>query len=434
MSTVAPRGRPSNLWRHRSFMILWSAQSINLLGTQVSLLTIPLTAIMLLNASVMQVGLLTAAGYLPVLLVGLPAGVWVDRLRRRPILIAADLGRAAILLTIPIAYALDGLRLWMLYPIAFCAGVLTLFFDIAHQSYLPSLVPREQLTEGNAKLELSYSGAQLAGPGLGGVLVQTLTAPIAIFADALSYLVSAGFLLAIRTPEPPPARPEGEVLGIGKQIRVGLRYVLGHPLLRPIALTTGIGNLFDLFGMVAAILTLYAVRELHLTPLALGGVLAVANAGALLGAAVNGRLIRRFGVGPMIAASSVIPGLAVLLLPLATPATAMPVLSIALGLAGFAISVYNINQITLRQTVTPDAMQGRMNATIRVLIWGTLPIGTFLGGLLGGVIGLRSTLVIAGIGSVLASLPLILSPVRSLRELLQAPGDPVAKEVMTAHG
>jgi MFS family permease len=450
MSTVTPLKRPSNLWRHRGFLLLWSAQSISLLGSQVSLLAIPLTAILLLNASVMQVGLLTAAGYLPVLLFGLPAGVWVDRMRRRPILIVADLGRLAILLTLPIAYALDGLRMWMLYPIAFSAGVLTLFFDIAHQSYLPSLVPREQLTEGNAKLEFSYSGAQLAGPGLGGALVQTLTAPIAIVADALSYLVSAVLLLAIRTPEPPLARPEGEAAGLVQQIREGLRYVLGNPLLRPIALTTGIGNLFDLFGMVAAILTLYAVRELHLTPLALGGVLAVANAGALLGATLNGRLIRRFGMGLMIAVSSVIPGLAVLLLPLATPATAIPVLSIALGLAGFAISVYNINQITLRQTVTPDAMQGRMNATIRVLIWGTLPIGTFLGGLLGDAIGLRPTLVIAGIGSALASLPLILSPVRSLRELPQAPGDPaaqpaaepvagpvagsVAEEAMAAHG
>ncbi len=423
--TTVPR---SNLWRHRGFLLLWSAQSVSLLGSQVSVLAIPLTAILLLKASVMELGLLTAAGYLPVLLFGLPAGVWVDRLRRRPILIVADLGRLAILLTIPIAHALGALQMWMLYPIAFSAGVLTLFFDIAHQSYLPSLVAREQLTEGNAKLEFSYSGAQLAGPGLGGVLVQTLSAPIAIVADALSYLLSAVLLLAIRSPEPPPARPEGDQAGLGKQIHDGLRYVLGHPLLRPIALTTGIGNLFDLFGMVAAILTLYAVRELQLTPLALGGVLAVANAGALLGATLNGRLIRRFGVGPMIAVSSVIPGLAVLQLPLATPATAIPVLSIALGLAGFAISVYNINQITLRQTVTPDAMQGRMNATISVLIWGTLPIGTFLGGLLGGAIGLRSTLVIAGIGSALASLPLILSPVRSLRELPRAPGDAVAEQ------
>jgi MFS family permease len=265
------------------------------------------------------------------------------------------------------------------------------------------------------------------------VLVQFLTAPFALLADALSYLVSAICILAICRPEPPPASTEGAAAGLGQQIKEGLRYVLNHELLRPIALTTGIGNLFDLYGMVAAILTLYAVRELELSPATLGGVLAVANAGSLLAATVNGRLIQRFGVGPVLAVSSVIPGLAVLLLPLATPATAVPILVASLGVAGFAIAIYNVNQITLRQTVTPDAMQGRMNATIRFLIWGTLPIGTFLGGLLGGAIGLRPTLVIAGIGSTLASLPMILSSIRSLRTIPSAEGTPV-DTMVSAHG
>ncbi|MFL5350196.1 MAG: MFS transporter [Hyalangium sp.] len=433
MSTPTPEERPSSLWRHRDFMLLWSAQSTSLVGSQVTLMALPLTAILLLQATPMQVGLLTAAGYLPFLLVGLPAGVWVDRMRRRPILIAADVGRTVLLLAIPAAYALGVLRLWMLYPIAFFTGILSLFFDVAHQSYLPSLVSRDQLAEGNAKLELSFSGAQLFGPGLGGVLVQLLTAPFAILGDAISYLVSAVLILAIRRTEPPPASDEGTAASLGEQIKEGLRYVLGHKLLRPIALTTGIGNLFDLYGMVAAILTLYAVRELGLSPAALGGVLAAANAGSLLAATLNGRLVQRFGVGPVLAASSVVPGLAVLLLPLATPVTAVPVLVISLGLAGFAIALYNVNQITLRQTVTPDAMQGRMNATIRFLIWGTLPIGTFLGGLLGGTIGLRPTLVIAGIGSTVASLPLILSSIRSLRSVPSAELEPVAT-VVSANG
>jgi MFS family permease len=405
-----------SLWRHPDFVRLWAAQTVSLIGSQVTLLALPLAAILLLEASVLEVGLLTATGYLPFLVVGLPAGVWVDRMRRRPVLIVADVGRAALLLTLPVAYALDALHLWMLYPVAFATGVLTLFFDVAHQSYLPSLVPRHRLADGNAKLELSYSGAQLVGPGIGGALVQALTAPITILLDALTYLLSAALLLVIRRPEPPPA-PAAPDAGMGAQIREGLRYVLGHRWLRPIALTTGIGNLFDLFGMVAAVLTLFAVRELRLSPAALGAILAAANAAALLGAAVNGRLVARFGIGPVLAVSAVGPGFAVLLLPLATPATAGWVLTGALGIAGFAISVYNVNQITLRQTVTPDAFQGRMNATIRFLIWGTLPIGTFLGGLLGGIIGLRTTLVVAGVGSVLASLPLLLSPVRTLRHL-----------------
>jgi MFS family permease len=433
MSTPAPEERLSSLWRHRDFALLWSAQSISLVGSQITLMALPLTAILLLQATPMQVGLLTAAGYLPFLLMGLPAGVWVDQMRRRPIMIVADVGRTLLLLVIPAAYALDMLRLWMLYPIAFLTGILSLFFDVAHQSYLPSLVPRDRLAEGNAKLEISFSGSQLFGPGLGGVLVQILTAPFALLADAISYLVSAVLILAIRRPEPPPASGEGTAASLGGQIKEGLRYVLDHKLLRPIALTTGIGNLFDLYGMVAAILTLYAVRELELSPAALGGVLAAANAGSLLAATVNGRLIQRFGVGPVLAVSSVVPGLAVLLLPLATPVTAVPILVTSLGVAGFAIAIYNVNQITLRQTVTPDAMQGRMNATIRFLIWGTLPIGTFLGGLLGGAIGLRPTLVIAGIGSTLASLPMILSSIRSLRNVPSAEGEPVSTMV-NAHG
>ncbi len=405
-----------SLWRHGDFVKLWTAQTISMLGSQVTILALPLTAVLLLDASAFEVGLLTAFGYLPFLLIGLPAGVWVDRMRRRPVLIATDLGRAAILLLVPLLWWADMLTMEVLYPITFAAGVLTAFFDIAQQSYLPSVVERDQLSDGNAKLEISYSSSQLAGPALAGGLVQVLTAPVAILVDALSFLGSAVALLLIRRPEPAPERPEDEG-GLLRQIRVGLRFVLGHRLLRPIAVTTGVGNLFDLFGMVAAVLVLYAVRELGMSPGELGLALAVANVGALLGALVNSRLVRRIGVGPAIAVSSAVPGLAVLILPLATPATAIAVLGGALGLCGFAIAVYNINQISLRQAVTPERLQGRMNATMRFLIWGTLPLGTVLGGALGDSIGLRPTLVIAGIGSVLACLPLVLSPVRSLREI-----------------
>lgn len=405
-----------NLWRHGDFMKLWIAQTISMIGSQVTILALPLTAVLLLDASALQVGLLTAFGYLPFLLIGLPAGVWVDRMRRRPVLVASDLGRAAILLLVPILWWTDLLTIGVLYPIAFAAGVFTAFFDIAHQSYLPSIVERHQLSDGNAKLEISYSSAQLAGPALAGGLVQLLTAPVAILVDVISYLGSAFSLLLIRRREPAPPPREAEA-GLVSQIRVGLRFVLGHPLLRPIAVTTGVGNLFDLFGMVAAVLVLYAVRELQMSPGALGLALAIANVGALLGALVNGTLVRRISVGPAIAISSVIPGLSVLALPMATPATAIPVLGGALGICGFAIAVYNINQISLRQAVTPERLQGRMNATMRFLIWGTLPLGTLIGGALGDSIGLRPTLVIAGLGSTLACLPLVLSPVRSLREI-----------------
>jgi MFS family permease len=407
----------SSLWRHHDFLRLWAAQTISLVGSQVTLLALPLTAVILLHASALQVGLLTAVQYLPFLLVGLPAGVWVDRLRRRPILIVADLARALILLSIPVAYWVDALSLGLLYPVGFLVGVLSLFFDVAHQSYLPDLVPRESLIEGNAKIEISYSSAQLAGPGLGGVLVQVLTAPVAILADAASYVVSAALLLRIRRTEPAPARdPEGGP-GLLHEIRDGVRYVLGHELLRPIALTTGIGNLFDLFGMVQAVLTLYAIRTLRLSPAELGLALAIANGGGIFGALANKRLVDRFGFGPVFLVASVLPGVGVLLLPLATPSTGLLVLACGLGLAGFAIAIYNVNQITLRQTVTPPAMQGRMNATIRVLIWGTIPIGAALGGFLGSTIGLRPTLLVAGCGSILACSPVLFSEVARLRRL-----------------
>jgi MFS family permease len=424
--TAHPTGtgeRHESLWRHGDFVKLWTAQTLSLVGSQVTLLAMPLTAVVVLSASPFEVGVLTALGYLPFLVVGLPAGVWVDRLRRRPVLITADLGRAVILCLIPVLYAMDGLTMSALYPVAFLAGVLTVFFDVAHQAYLPSLISRSQLVEGNAKLEMSYSGAQLGGPALGGGLVQVLTAPVALLVDALSYLASAVSLLLIRRPEPPPAPPDEDEGGLFRQIRTGLRYVLTHKLLGPIAVSTGVGNLFDLFGMVAAVLVLFSVRELGMSPAELGIALAVANVGALLGALLSGRIARRLGIGWSIALSATLVGPAVLLLPLATPGTAIAVLSVALGIAGFAISVFNINQISLRQAVTPDRMQGRMNATMRFLIWGTLPIGGLLGGLLGGTIGLRPTLVIAGIGSLLASLPLFVPAIRALREVGEEDGE-----------
>jgi MFS family permease len=418
--TDGERTRASSLWRHHDFLRFWGAQTISLVGSQVTLLALPLTAVILLHASAFQIGLLTAVQYLPFLLVGLPAGVWVDRMRRRPILVVADVARAVILLSIPIAYWAGVLGLGLLYAVGFVVGVLSLFFDVAHQSYLPDLVPRESLIEGNAKIEVSYSSAQLAGPGLGGVLVQVLTAPVAILADAVSYVVSAALLLRIRRPEPAPAPDDGEAPGLVRQIRDGVRYVLHHDLLRPIALTTAIGNLFDLFGMVQAVLTLYAIRTLRLSPAELGLALALANGGGILGALANKRLVDRFGFGPTFLVASVTPGVGVLLLPLATPSTGLLVLAAGLGVAGFAIAIYNVNQITLRQTVTPAAMQGRMNATMRVIIWGTIPIGAALGGFLGNTIGLRPTLLVAGCGSVLACAPIVFSQVAKLHAIPDA--------------
>ncbi|MDP9295672.1 MAG: MFS transporter, partial [Actinomycetota bacterium] len=408
--------RKPSLWRHRDFMKLWTAETISQLGSQVTLLGLPLIAVLVLHASPFQVGLLGTAEFLPFLVVGLPAGVWVDRMRRRPILIAADLGRALALATIPVAYELDALTIVHLYAVAFATGVLTVFFDVSYQSYLPSLVDRDQIVEGNSKLEISRSGAQLAGPGLAGVLIDLVKAPVAIIADAISFLGSAACIFAIRKQEPAPViHAEGERPGMRREIAEGLRYVLRHPLLRPIAATTGSSNLFS--SILLAIYVVYAVRILYLRPAVIGLIFALGNTGFLLGASLASRIAERIGVGRAIVLGITlgIPGF--VLIPLAPRSLAFPFLVTALVFTGFGSSVYNINQVSLRQVITPERMLGRMNATMRFLVWGTLPIGSLIGGALGSAIGLRPTLWIAAAGAFVPPVFVARSPVRPLREI-----------------
>ncbi|MDH6133738.1 MFS family permease [Kitasatospora sp. MAA4] len=410
---------PGGLWRHRGFVRLWSAQAVSVFGAQVTELALPLAAVAVLRATPFQVGLLVAVQYLPFLLIGLPAGAWVDRLRRRPVMILADLVRFAVLLAVPLASLCGALRLWLLYPVAFVIGVMTVFFDLAAQSFLPALVGEDRLVEGNTKLQIAQTAGQLAGPSAGGFLVQLVSAPLAILANSLGYALSGLFLLSVRAHEEQPVR-SADAPGLLAEVRDGLRYVFRHPLLRPIALSAGIGNLFGLFGMVQAILVLYAVRDLGLSPAGLGAALAVANAGMLAGSFANGRLVRRHGVGPVIAGATFVMGFAILLLPLASKATALPVLVTTMALSGACAAVFNVNQVSLRQSVTPAPMRGRMTATLRFVVWGVIPVGTFLGGLLAGPLGLRGVLWLAGAGSVLAGLPLLSSAVRALRVIPQA--------------
>jgi MFS family permease len=414
---AAATERPRSLWRHRDFLKLWTGDSISQLGTQVTVLALPLTAILVLKANAFQLGVLTAVEFLPFILIGLPAGVWVDRLPRRPILILGDLGRALVLGSIPIAYSLHRLHIVQLYAVAFLTGVFTVFFDVAYQSYLPSLVDRDQLVDGNAKLEISRSGAQLAGPGLAGALVQLLKAPVAIFVDSISYLWSAAWVFLIRRKEPPvePAGPDGSRPTMRRQIGEGWRYVWHHPFLRPIAFCTANSNLFG--SMMFAILVLFAVRQLGLSPGLIGLVFALGNVGFLAGAFTARRLAERLGVGPTIVGAAVLFGLGGVLIPLATRGIAIPVLVGGEALFGFGAVVYNINQVSLRQAITPHRMQGRMNATMRFMVWGTMPIGAFIGGVLGKGIGLRPTLWISAAGGLLSFLSPALSPVRSLQRI-----------------
>ncbi len=404
-------------------MRLWTAESASRLGSQVSLLALPLVAITVLHASTLEVGLLSTAEFAPFILVGLPAGVWVDRLRRRPVLIAGDLGRALALASIPLAYWLDMLSIGQLYAVGFVTGVLTVFFDVAYQSYLPSLVEPEQLIEGNAKLEISNSGASIAGPGLAGGLIQLVTAPLAVLADAVSFLVSAVFVSTIRRHEPAPAvagredpaRARGRMR---REIAEGLRYVLGHRLLRWIAVTTASSNLFG--SMITAILVLYLVRQLGMSPGLIGVVMTVGNLGWLVGAVLAGRLGARFGTGRVIVGAIGLCGLGTLLIPLAPEAAPIPLLVGGQFLQAFGGTAYNISQLSLRQAITPRRLHGRMNATMRFMVWGTLPLGAALGGAVGGAIGLRPTMWIAAVASLLPLLPALLSSVWSIRSVEEA--------------
>jgi MFS family permease len=364
-----------------------------------------------------EFGLLTTFTLLPFILLSLPAGVWVDRMRRRPILIAADIGRALLLATIPLAAAYGVLTIWQLYVVGFAVGCLTVFFDVAYQSYLPALVERDQLVEGNGKLEISRSAALVIGPGIAGILIGVIGSAAAIILDSLSFLGSAAFLRLIRKHEPDPhltaeGAPAEPGLGMRREVAEGWRYVVTNPYLRSIAACTGSANLFG--SISGAVLILYATRELGLGAAAIGIASGVGALGFLAGAILANRAATRFGVGRAIVVSAFLGFPAEVFLAIAMPSIAIACL-IAFGLlGGFATAIYNINQVSFRQAITPERMQGRMNATMRFIVWGTLPIGSVLGGLLGGTIGLHATMWVAAIGAVFPFLFVLFSPVRSI--------------------
>jgi MFS family permease len=404
----------SGLWREPQFVRLWSAHTISRFGSEVSLLAIPLTAALVLNASATQMGLLAAVEFAPFLLLSLFAGVWVDRLPRKKILVVADLGRALLLGSIPLAALTNTLGIEQLYLVGFATGTLTVFFDVADQAYLPALVSREHLVEGNSKLEVSRSVAQIVGPGVGGTLVQVFTAPLAVALDALSFIVSALFLFGIKDTEPAHI-DSTEQRPVLEEIKEGLHVVLSNPLLRSIAGCTGSSNLFS--NAMFAVFLLYATRELHIEPATLGLIFAAQGPGALLGALFADRLARTFGLGPTIVGSISIGALFSLLVPLASGPQPLIVatLMVSLFVGGFSSPVYNINQVSLRQAITPNRLQGRMNASMRFIVWGTIPIGALLGGTLGDAIGLWPTLLLMAIGQCMGPLFVFLSPVRQLK-------------------
>jgi MFS family permease len=413
-----PASRRRSLWTNPDFVKLWSGQTISGLGSRITREGIPLTAVIVLHAGTLQMGFLSALGGAAMLVFGLVAGVWVDRLRRRPILIAADLGRAAILVSVPAAAVAGVLSMGQLYAVAALAGILTVFFDVSYQSYLPALVDREQILDGNSKLALSSSIAEIAGPGLTGVLVQLITAPIAILFDAVSFLFSALMVLLIRKPELPavPREPEHLVA----ETLAGVRFIFREPSLRALGLRSA--TLFFFMGFLSSLYMLYAIEILHLRPAILGIVIAMGGVGAMVGSVVAPRIARRFGLGPTFVVASLVQGLTTLLIPLAglvgTPGTlqifAVACLMVPQLFGDMAFMVYNINEITLRQTVAPEHVLGRVNAGMNLLARGILPIGSLIGGILAAALGVRATLALAATGVVLSTLWLFASPLRRL--------------------
>ena len=407
----------SGLWRHGDFLKLWSAETVSQFGTQVSLLAIPFVAVLVLDATTFQVAALGVVDFLPFMIFTLPAGVWVDRLRRRPILIAGDFGRAALLATIPIAYVLEVLTLGQLYVVGFLVGICTVFFDVAYHSYLPSLVEREQIIEGNSKLEISRSSAQIAGPGFAGLLIQAVTAPYAILVDAVSFLGSGLFFFRISRHEEPVAHASsGEKASLWTELKEGLRFVLGNPNLRAQAGCTATSNFFS--NVSFAIIIVFLVRELGLSAGVIGLVLSLGSIGSLIAAFTATRISGRFGIGPTTIAVGMLWGPAMLLFAVAPVGNeAIPFLVLAQLVIGFAVVVYNIVQVSYRQAICPPRLQGRMNSTMRFIVWGTIPLGGLVGGVLGSTIGLRETIVVGAIGAGLSFLWILLSPQRHLREM-----------------
>ncbi|GAA2904863.1 MFS transporter [Nonomuraea rubra] len=401
--------------RRRDFRLLLFGQTTTQLGTQVSGVAIPLLAVVTLDASPLQLGLVTASGTVAFALIGLPAGAWIDRWRRRPVLVAADVARAALLATIPLAALLGTLTIAQLVLVSLLAGVARVFFDVGYQSYLPSVVGRAGLLAGNSAMETVRACGQVAGPGAGGWAVTVLGAANIVLVQAVTFALSAASLLAIRAPEPPPGPRRGR---LAAEIREGLAFVAGTRVLRATAITSAACNFS--FAIASAVSFVFMVRTLGLAPTAIGLVVAAGSLAALAGAALTPRLARRAGSARVIWLSLAVTGPVALLTPLAQPGWAVGLLVAGTAAGELGQIVYAVTNVSLRQRLCPERLLGRVNATMRVLMMGLFPVGALVGGVLGEVAGPRQALWTAGVLVLLSPLP-VYAALRGVRDAEDVP-------------
>jgi Na+/melibiose symporter-like transporter len=405
----------ASLWENREFVKLWTGQAISQIGSRITRTALPFAAAITLNAGPFQMGILSGAAGLSVLLFGLFAGAWADRLRRRPILIWTDLARAAVLAVVPIAAMRHSLTMTHLYVVAAAAGLLTILFDVSYQAYVPSLVDRGNLVQANAKLALSESVAEVSGPGIAGFLVTALTAPIAILFDAVSFLVSAVSIALLRTPEPAPAPRQADA-HMGHEIAEGLRFSWRNPYLRAMALRSASAAVF--MGFFASLYPLFTVKVLALSPAVIGVVVSSGGAFALAGAALSDRIVRRVGFGRAFLCAVLFTNVTTFLHPMAHGSALLCCVFLVAGQLGdFAWPTLNVTETSLRQASAPPHMLGRVNSAMNLVFNGLVPVGAFAGGALAAVIGVRTAMFVGGAGYLASTLWLVFSPIPALREL-----------------
>ncbi len=418
--TAARRLVPA-LLREPSFRRFWFGQTISMFGDQVTGLALPVVAVVSLGAEATQMGLLVAVGLLPHLLFSLPAGVWLDRVRhRRRLMIFMDLGRALAIVSIPVAFWLHWLSLPLLFVIFFAVGTLSVVFDIAWNTLFVAIAKREQYVEANSLLNISRSLSSVGGPALGGLLIQVFSAPIALVADALSFVGSAFFLTRVHAIEAPI---EHDPSSIRSQLAVGLTFLVRDPIIRPSVLSVATMNLFN-YGF-QGLFVLYVLKYLLVEPGVLGIALGVGAVGSVLGALISARVGRRIGIGPAWVAGLIIFPAALILVPVAGPdlpmAAILALLFAAEFVSGFGVMILDINGSAMLFARTPDRIRGRANGAFRFVNMGVRPIGAVIGGVLGGVFGVRETLLVVTVAQLLGVLWLIGSPIPGLKDLPQPP-------------